>query len=267
MLSNDLSRHAGKYYGKYAGIVADDPQPDAQGTILVDIPGFTTAGSPVRARPCLPYAHFFVPAPATRIWIEFEAGDRAYPLWVGQWFPRDTAPQEARAQPQTHRVIQTPKGHTIELSDEDDAEKIVVRHKDNGFIALQADGSILVSNKKGAFVFLNADNGQTTITSEQGHLFSMGDDGMVMVNDKGTVVELKDKTVTLLAENIAASGTNVALGVNPMEPTIMGTAFSALWNLVVSHVHPTAMGPSGPATPPILPLMPGVHLTSSVTVK
>lgn len=267
MLSSDLSRHVGKYYGKYPGIVAEDPAPDAQGTIMVEIPGFTEGGGPVRARPCLPYAHFFVPPAGARIWIEFEGGDRGFPLWVGAWFPRDTAPEEVRAQPQTHRVIQTPKGHTIELSDEDDAEKVVLRHKDNGFVALQADGSILVSNKKGAFVFLNADNGQTTIASEQGHLFTMSDSGVVIVNDKGTVVELKDKTATLLAENIVASGTNVALGAQAMEPTIMGTAFNALWNLVISHVHPTAMGPSGPATPPILPLMPGVHLTSSVTVK
>ena len=74
-------------------------------------------------------------------------------------------------------------------------------------------------------------------------------------------------TVTVLAENIAIGGTNVALGASATDPTIMGNAFNTLWNMVVAHVHPTAMGPSGPATPPLMPLMPGVHLTSSVTVK
>jgi hypothetical protein len=268
MLSNDLTRHVGKYYGKYAGIVADDPAPDAQGTILVVVPGVINAVTPVRARPCLPFGHFFIPAPATRIWVEFEGGNTNYPLWVGVWYPQDTAPQEVRSQPQTHRVIQTPKGHTIELSDEDDAEKIIIRHKDNSFIALQADGSVLVSNKQGAFLFLNADNGETTLTSKQGHLVSMNDQGMMLVNDGGAVIELKGTTVTVLAENIAMGGTNVALGANATDPTIMGNAFKIFWALVQNHVHPTAMGPSGPS-PMLMPLelMPGVHLTSSVTVK
>lgn len=268
MLSNDLSRHVGKYYGKYAGIVADEPQPDALGTILVTVPSVISSTTPVRARPCLPFGHFFIPAPGTRIWVEFEAGNLHYPLWVGAWYPQDSAPPEVRDQPQTHRVIHTPKGHTIELSDEDDAEKIVIRHKDNSFIAMQPDGSVLVSNKQGAFLFLNADSGETTLTSKQGHLVSMNDDGMVLVNDGGSILELKGSTVTVLAENIALGGTNVALGASATDPTVMGNGFKLLWAMVQSHIHPTAMGPSGPS-PMLAPLslIPGVHLTSSVTVK
>ena len=59
----------------------------------------------------------------------------------------------------------------------------------------------------------------------------------------------------------------MALGASASSPTIMGTAFKALWNLVVTHTHPTAVGPSGPATPPILPIVDEIHLTSSVVVK
>ncbi|MEO1221271.1 MAG: phage baseplate assembly protein V [Pseudomonadota bacterium] len=267
MLSNDLSRHANKFYGKYPGLVSEAPEPDVHGSILVKIPSIFGETAEVRARPCLPYGHFFIPPPEARIWVEFEAGNLDYPLWVGVWYPDGSAPEEVQEEPQTHRVIQTPKGHTIELSDEDDAEKIVVRHKDNSFIALQPDGSVLVSNANGAYVFLNAENGQSTMSSEQGHMVSMSDAGAMIVNDKGSVIELKDKTATILADNIVASGTSVALGANAAEPTIMGTAFKSLWDLVVSHTHPTAMGPSGPPVPPILPLLPGVHLTSSVVVK
>lgn len=268
MLSSDLSRHAGKYYGKYAGIVADDPQPDVHGSILVTVPGVIDAVTPVRARPCLPYGHFFLPPPAARIWVEFEGGNLGYPLWVGSWYPQGAAPAEATSEPQTHRVIHTPKGHIIELSDEDDAEKIVIRHKDNSFIALQADGSVLLSNKDGAFLFFNADSGETTLTSKQGHLVSMNDDGMVLINEGGAVVELKGSTITLLGENVAIGGTNVALGANATDPTIMGNAFKLLWTMVQNHIHPTAMGPSGPS-PMLAPLtlIDGVHLTSSVTVK
>lgn len=266
MLSPDLNRHVGKYYGKYAGFVADDPEPDEEGALFVQVPNIFGA-TKVRARACQPYGHFFLPHPKARIWVEFECGDTRYPLWVGVWYPEASAPVETKAEPQTHRVIQTSSGHTIEISDEDGAEKIIIRHKDDSFVALETDGSVIVSNKKGANLFLNAGGGQTTLTSEQGHLVTMGDEGIVLVNDAGSVYQLKGDTATILASKVVVSGTSVGLGVNAAEPTIMGMAFKALWQLVVAHVHPTAMGPSGPPTPPILPIVDAVHLSSSVVVK
>lgn len=267
MLNSDLNRHIGKYYGKYAGIVATDPQPDALGRIRITVPGVLGETSIVRARPCMPSNHFFTPAPETRIWVEFEGGDTRYPIWVGVWYPEGSAPEEVREKPQTHRVIQTPKGHTIEISDEDDKEKVVIRHKEDAFISLQSDGSVIISNKNGAHLYLNAEGEQTTLTGEQGHLVTMTKDALVLVNDAGSVFELKGDTATVLAGKVVASGTTVALGANAAEPTIMGTAFKALWQLVATHTHPTAMGPSGTAVPPIMPLVDGVHLTSSVVVK
>jgi hypothetical protein len=267
MLSSDLSRHVDKYYGKYAGFVAEKVESDVHGAIMVEIPGFTQAGVPVRARPCLPYAHFYMPHAGTRVWIEFEGGHTDYPLWVGVWYPENTAPEEARAKPDFHRVIQTPAGHTVELSDEEGAEKIVVRHKDNSFVALQPDGSVLVSNTKGAYLFLNADNGQTTLTSQHGHLVSLTKDAAMLVNDQGTSIELKGKTATILADNIVGAGKNIALGAGATDPTIMGNAFKLMWTLLQTHVHPTAMGPTLPPTPPLPPLVDGIHLSSSVVVK
>jgi len=267
MLTSDLTRHVGKYYGKYAGIVAEEPEPDTLGRIGVTVPGVLGATSIVRARPCLPYGHFFMPAPETRIWVEFEGGDTRYPLWVGCWYPDGTAPEEVQDEPQTHRVIQTPKGHTIQISDEDGEEKVVIKHGENNFVSLQPDGSVVVSNSNGANLFLDADGAQTTLTAEQGHMVTMGADGMLLVNDGGTTLEIKDDTVTVVAGTVNMAGTTVALGANAAEPTIMGTQFKTLWNLVMAHTHATAMGPSGPPTPPILPLIDGVHLTSSVVVK
>jgi uncharacterized protein involved in type VI secretion and phage assembly len=267
MQEDDLTRHAGKYYGKYAGFVAKDSKPDARGRIKVVVPTIYGETTSVWAQPCLPWGHFTMPPPAAKIWVEFEAGDPDFPLWVGTYYPDGTAPAEAQAQPQTHRVIQMPSGHTIELSDEEGAEKIVIRHKDNAFVALEADGSVIVSNKQGANLFMNAKGGETTLMGEQGHLVTMSKDAMSLINKEGTVVELKGDTATVLAGNVSISGTSVALGAQAMEPTILGTAFTQLWTLVMTHTHPTAMGPSGPPTPPILPLQPGVHLTSSVVVK
>ncbi len=267
MLSSDLSRHTGKYYGKYAGFVAEDPKPDVQGRIGITVPSVLGATSVVRAHPCLPFGHFYIPAPETRIWVEFEAGDTRYPLWVGCWYPDGTAPTEVEADPQTHRVIQTPKGHTIEISDEDGAEKVVIRHGHDSFVELQEDGSVIVTNNKGANLFLNADGEQTTLTAEQGHMVTMGSDGILLVNDAGSTLEMKGDTVTVVAGTVNMAGTTVALGASAAEPTIMGTQFEILWNLVMAHGHPSAMGLTGPATPPIQPLVDGVHLSSSVLVK
>lgn len=267
MTEADLHRHAGKFYGKYSGTVVDNADEQQRGRVKLVVPAVLGTSAPVWARPCLPYGHFFVPEVGMPVWVEFEGGHTDYPIWVGIWWPSGATPAEAQTTPPTHRVIQSAAGHIVELSDEDGSEKIVIRHGEDSFIALQPDGSVIVSNKNGSNLFLNADGEEATLMSQQGHVLTMTPDALVLVNDGGSVIELKGDKATVLAAKIALSGTSVALGANAAEPTIMGNAFSALWNLVQFHVHPTAMGPSGPPTPPIMPLQPGVHLTSSVVVK
>src|SRR5690349_16118403 len=118
----DLQRHVGKFYGKYSGIVTDNEDPDNLGRIKVKVPS-VLEDVEVLARPCLPFGHFYVPAVGAKIWLEFEAGDPRFPLWVGAWYPTGTTPPEAAIQPPDNRVIQTPSGHTIELMDKKDEEK------------------------------------------------------------------------------------------------------------------------------------------------
>jgi hypothetical protein len=261
----DLQRHVGKFYGKHSGTVVDNADPAQRGGVCVTVPSVLGSAAPVWARPCFPYGHFFVPDVGTQVWVEFEGGHVDYPIWVGMWWPVDKTPPESRHTPPTHRVVQTPSGHTIELSDEDGEETVIVRHKQNSFLALQPDGSVVVSNKNGANLFLNAGGKEATLTGQQGHMVTMTKDALVIVNDAGSVFELKGDTATVLAAKIALSGTSVALGAGAAEPTIMGSAFQMLWTMLMTHVHPTPVGPSGPA--PIPPLQPGIHLTSSVVVK
>ncbi|MES2055444.1 MAG: phage baseplate assembly protein V, partial [Pseudomonadota bacterium] len=204
---SDMMRHADKYYGKYSGTVSDNSDADQRGAVMVTVPAIFGAEASVRARPCLPFGHFFIPDIGTPVWVEFEGGDTNYPIWVGVWWAKDKTPEEARKSPPTHRVIQTKSGHTIELSDEEGAEKLVVRNGKNAFLALQPDGSVVVSNKSGANLFLNADGKETTLMSEQGHLLTMTKDALVLVNDGGTVVELKGTTATILAKTISLGGT------------------------------------------------------------
>lgn len=262
----DLQRHAGKFYGKYQGVVVDNVDDDKRGRLKVRVDAVLGAAV-ITARPCLPPGHFFVPDNGTTIWVEFEAGDTGYPIWSGVWYPESAVPPEAKVSSPSHRVIHTKAGHLVDVSDEDGNERILIRHSKDSFISIAHDGSITVSNRNGSNLFLNASGKETTLMSEQGHLVTMTPAALSIINDKGAVVELKGSTVSILAKTVSVAGTTVALGMSASDPTIMGTAFKALWNLVVSHVHPSAMGPTGPATPPILPLVDGVHLTSSVVVK
>src|SRR5690606_5461247 len=106
MPDRDLRRHAGKYYGKYQGIVVDNADDQVRGRLKVRVPS-VLSDAEVWARPCLPPGHFFVPDVETTIWVEFEAGDIAHPLWVGVWYAGEAVPSEAQVTPPTHRVVHT----------------------------------------------------------------------------------------------------------------------------------------------------------------
>ncbi len=271
----DLDRHVHRYYGKYGGEVVGNEDPDQMGRIEVVVPAVLGAELRVWARPCLPYAHFFVPEVGSRVWVEFEAGDPQHPLWVGVWYPRGTVPEEARRTPPQNRVIQTASGHTIELHDEEGNEKIVIRHKLDSFVSIDANGSVLISNQRGSHVFLDSEEKKATVMDQNGNLLAMTEKGLLLANLDGTAIEMKGKNVKViaqeslqvLAKDAVLNSASVTLGENAMEPAVLGQTFANLWNVFIAHTHATAVGPSGPPVPPGLPLTPGAGLSLSVKVK
>ncbi|MBI4671168.1 MAG: phage tail protein, partial [Chloroflexi bacterium] len=155
-MSPDLQRHVDKYYGKYSGTVTDNQDAQQVGCIKVTVPSVFGKDMEVTARPCLPYGHFFVPHVGAKVWVEFEAGDTHFPIWVGVWYPNGKPPPEAVITPPDNRVIQTPSGHTIEIMDKQGEEKIVIKHKSNAFVSIDKNGSVMLGNKNGSTVVLNA---------------------------------------------------------------------------------------------------------------
>lgn len=282
----DLQRHIGKYYGKYSGVVADyDAELEEDdiklGWIRVQVPSVFGPDYIGTARPCFPYGHFAVPKAGAHVWIEFEAGDARHPLYTGFWYPTGTVPPEADANPPLNRVVQMPSGHTVEFEDKEGEEKIVIRHKDNAFIALDKDGSVLVSNKNGSHVYLNAKDGDATFTEQHGNIMHMKSDGIVVVNAAGTLFEMKEgkvkvvsqDAVTLMAKDVNIESATVNLGQNAGtagERVLLGETFLMAF---ATHVHPTALGPSGPPLPvppfipPPVPNVPHLLLSSGVKVK
>jgi hypothetical protein len=87
----------GTYYGKYRGAVTNVDDPQKRGRVQVSVPAVFGEGQQNWAEPCVPYAGdgvglFAVPPVGAAVWVEFEAGDSAYPILVGAWWCRDKAP-------------------------------------------------------------------------------------------------------------------------------------------------------------------------------
>src|SRR6266540_1651762 len=179
--------------------------------------------------------------------------------------PQGTVPPQADKPSPTGRVVHTPSGHVIELSDEDGKEKLVIRHKLDSFVSIDEKGSVLAANQKGSYVFLNADKAEVSVTSEQGHMVTLGSKGVVAVEKGGSRVEITDgkvkitgtTSVQIVAKELSLAAGSISLGGSAAMSAILGEAFMTAF---ATHVHPTALGPSGPPTPPIpdlaLPTLP-----------
>jgi uncharacterized protein involved in type VI secretion and phage assembly len=76
-----------RFYGKYRGVVTDNMDPTQRGRLQVTVPA-VMGETPVWAMPCVPYAgqsvgFFALPDVNTGVWVEFEAGNPDFPIWVG----------------------------------------------------------------------------------------------------------------------------------------------------------------------------------------
>jgi uncharacterized protein involved in type VI secretion and phage assembly len=111
------------FFGKYRGRVVDNNDPTGRGRLQVLVPA-VMADQPVWALPCVPYAgnnmgSYFIPEKDTGVWVEFEAGNTSYPIWVGCFWGDDQAPKNASgAAPNPPlKIIRTQQGLMITLDD------------------------------------------------------------------------------------------------------------------------------------------------------
>ncbi|HZA21320.1 MAG TPA: phage baseplate assembly protein V [Dehalococcoidia bacterium] len=80
------------YYGKYRGQVVSNIDPLFLGRLMVSVPTIEAVTN-TWAMPCVPYAgqnvgFYAMPPIGADVWVEFEAGDPAYPIWSGCfWSP------------------------------------------------------------------------------------------------------------------------------------------------------------------------------------
>ena len=76
------------YFGKYRGKVINNIDPRRLGRLLVQVPDIMPTPMTNWAMPCVPYAgsrvgFLALPPIGANVWVEFEAGNLASPIWSG----------------------------------------------------------------------------------------------------------------------------------------------------------------------------------------
>ncbi len=194
-----------RIFGKHRAHVVDNKDPDQKGRVKVicpslfpevpqvDIPssgkwedvpfGFPIIGW---CEPALPFGEVKVPTIGTRVWIEFEGGNPAYPLWVGVWYtsPNGETPihpdfavagstPSAPASP-TNRIIHSAK-HTIILDDKDGVETVTIKHDNGEFWKIDENGKMSTnSNATGSSDFFVLKTFITAYMDTHAHTGNLG---------------------------------------------------------------------------------------------
>src|SRR5206468_3714079 len=88
-----------KVWGKYAGTVVDNSDPQQMGRLQVSCDA-VLGSETVWARPCVPYAgpnvgFYFIPPVGAGVWIEFEGGEVSRAIWTGCYWSRGDLPADA----------------------------------------------------------------------------------------------------------------------------------------------------------------------------
>jgi uncharacterized protein involved in type VI secretion and phage assembly len=132
----------GRFFGKYRGQVTDNNDPTGRGRLEVLVPA-VMGNEPVWALPCVPYAgdnsgFYAIPKKDSGVWVEFEAGNPSYPIWVGCFWADGQAPQNAQGAKTAPplKILRSEKGLMITLDDQQQA--ITLSDKDgNNLITIE----------------------------------------------------------------------------------------------------------------------------------
>jgi hypothetical protein len=147
------------YYGKYRGLVLNNNDPLQIGRVIAQVPDVFGETPSSWAMPCVPVAGiqagcFVVPPIGSHVWVEFEQGNKDYPIWAGGfWGVAAEVPVMAlnpmAVPPGQNIVLQTTGGNAFVLSD-------AVEPWANGIVLKSTNGATILVNAKGIYI----DNGQ-----------------------------------------------------------------------------------------------------------
>ena len=124
VLAQLLEYTRSRYFGKYRGTVVDNKDSTKRGRLKVAVPA-VLGDLEVWAMPCVPYAGdsvglFSMPAAKSGVWVEFEAGDPSFPIWVGCFWADNETPESGDPDIKTWVT----KSCVVRLDDKNDAVKV-----------------------------------------------------------------------------------------------------------------------------------------------
>jgi phage baseplate assembly protein gpV len=242
-----------KYYGKYRGFVADNDDPEQIGRMRLTVPSVLGEATSGWALPCLPFGGladqglFLIPEIGAQVWVEFEAGNLNQPIWTGTfWQASGDPPSEAVVSPPTTRVLKTPSGHTLQFDDKDGEEKFRLAHPAGTEITVDEKGTVIIADPQGNTLTLNADSNEVLLEDANGNSLTMNSSGTTLEDSNGNKIEMAASGITVKGTKVVVEGQQVMLGGSGGEPIIKGQSFLTMF---MTHMHPSAMGPTGPPVP------------------
>ncbi len=202
-----------RFWGKYRGIVNDVNDPQGLGRIRAQVPEVLDTEISPWALPCTPYpgpdqGWFAIPPVGAAVWIEFEAGDPARPIWVGGWWGRDEPPKDekgGKAKP-PRKILKTGSG--LMLSLDDDAHTATLSDaRGNNLVTLIVDQG-LVKVKAQAKVVVDAP--QIELVEGAAHPLVFGDNLLQYLN----------QLVQVFSTHTHVGETVIGIPVTPMIPSL-----------------------------------------------
>jgi uncharacterized protein involved in type VI secretion and phage assembly len=209
-----------RFYGKYRAIVVDNKDPSRLGRLKLKVP--SVLGPDVVtgwATPCAPYGgaadqgFLFVPERDAGVWVEFEEGDLEFPIWVGSYWSRpgdeselpkpqgdDGTEADEVQDPPTRKIVKTLKGHTVQFEDADGKEAVLVREGTNGHLITMDQDGITIVDKNQNTVLLDDDG--VTITDATGNTVEMTGDGFTLTAKVPFKLDASGQAVTIVAASI-----------------------------------------------------------------
>ena len=218
-----VERFEARFFGKHRAVVVDNADPENLGRLKLQIAN--VLGEDVVlgwATPCVPYGgapdqgFLFIPEVGASVWVEFEAGNLEFPIWVGVFWgkpggaaemPKPNDPdgvvQGDVQSPPTRKIIKTLKGHTIQLEDADGGEMVLIVEGENEHvITLNADGIKVTDGKNNQEIVLDSSGIKLTDKTENviemsASAFNVTAKVPFTIDASGQAITIKGSTIDL----------------------------------------------------------------------
>lgn len=254
-----------RFYGVAEALVVDNEDPEKRGRVRVIFPWFDPGMESEWCRVSNLYAgndygSAFVPEVGDEVLVGFVHGDMRLPVILGGLYNGKDLPPTARAADKDQKMIRTKGKHELLMDDTSGEERVRVTTAGGHTLDLSDKDKLVNVKTTGGHAVALDDTGQkASIETASGQKVTMEDAGgkITIETSTGASITLDATGVTVKATSITLSAPSVGLGGSGGQPLVLGPAFMTLFS---AHVHPTAIGPTGPPVP-----VPAPGLLTTVT--